>query len=225
MYNYEEEYRKAYKANVNFAGQHLVEGKLDNKINNFCTLFGFDKNLVISEIKRSKVVKAIFAINPNKQNFYEKQAGQWIKSMNNVENFKNLPNRALWIVNGGVVSKEEKEKSGSIAQAKTIDFKWECAGKTFYASHKYTKESGGSQGSQYKDLRSFIIEANKSVRKDIFFIAIADGEYYNQLDKEAEVKRIQRLENEANNTVRVYACTINELEELLRDIRKKRLKK
>ena len=219
-YNYEEEYRKAYKENVSFSEQHLLEGKLDNKIKIFCDLFGFDRNLVISEIKRSKIVKAIFAINPNKQNFYEKQAGQWIKLINNVENFKNLPNRALWIVNGGVVSKEEKERSGSIAQAKTIDFKWEFIGKTFYASHKYTKESGGSQGSQYKDLRSFIIEANKSVKKDIFFIAIADGEYYHQLDKEAGVKRIQRLKNEANNKVRVYACTINELEKLLENIRK-----
>ena len=220
LYNYEKEYRKAYKENVNFAEQHLSEGKLDNKIKNFCALFGFDRKLVISEIKKNKVVRSIFAINPNRQNFYEKQAGQWIKLMNNVENFKNLPNKALWIVNGGVVSEKEKERSGSVANAKTIDFKWEFTGKTFYASHKYTKESGGSQASQYKDLRAFIIEANKSIKKDIFFIAIADGEYYHQLDKEAGVKRIQRLKNEANNKVRVYACTINELEKLLEDIRK-----
>ena len=138
--------------------------------------------------------------------------------MNSIENFENLPNEALWIVHGGILSKTEKERSGSVAYAKTIDFKWEYTGKTFYASHKYTKESGGSQGSQYKDLRSFITEANKSVKKDVFFFAIADGEYYQKLDKEAEVKRIQRLKNEANR-IKVYACAINELENLFLDIK------
>ena len=219
LYDYEAEYKKAYKENIKLVEQHLKEGKLDDKINNFCTNFCFDKSLVISEIKKNDIVKALFSKNPNKQNFYEKQASEWIKSMNNIEKFENLPNRALWIVNGGVVSEKDKERSGSIAQAKTIDFTWEYVGKIFYASHKYTKESGGTQGSQYKDLRSFTTEANKSVKPDVFFIAIADGKYYQGFDKEAKMNRIQRLKNEANR-ITVYACTINELEQLLLDIKK-----
>ena len=71
-YDYEKEYKTAYKKNISLAEQHLEEEKLDDKIKKFCALFGFDKSLVISEIKRSQVVKAKFAINPNKQNFYEK---------------------------------------------------------------------------------------------------------------------------------------------------------
>ncbi|MCZ0931737.1 MAG: hypothetical protein OXJ52_01095 [Oligoflexia bacterium] len=217
LYNYEKEYKEAYKKNICLAEQHLEAGKLDDKINKFCAFHGFNKDLVISEIKRSDIVKAKFAIDPKKQNFYEKKASEWIQSIKKIGDFENLPNRALWVINGGVMTKREKEKFGSVAQAKTIDFKWRYAGKIFYASHKYTKVSGGTQGSQYKDLRSFIVEANKSVQRDTFFIAIADGEFYQQTDKEAGVKRIQRLKNEANRKT-VFSCAINELEQLLQDI-------
>ena len=60
LYDYEEEFKKAYRNNIYLVEQHLEEGKFDHKIRNFCSLFGFDKNLVIAEIKRSDILIALF---------------------------------------------------------------------------------------------------------------------------------------------------------------------
>ena len=59
-YDYEEEFKKAYRNNIYLMEQHLEEGKFDNKIKNFCSLFGFDKSVVIAEIKRIDILTALF---------------------------------------------------------------------------------------------------------------------------------------------------------------------
>ena len=135
-----------------------------------------------------------------------------IQNIKGVEDFQNLSNNSLYLVSGVVISKSEKDKGGFQSKTKTIDFYWKYKGKIFYASHKYTRQGGGSQDNQYKNLKEFIKQANDSNKKDEYFIAIADGEYYQ------ERGRIGNLKDDANNSKVCYACTTDELENLLLDI-------
>ena len=103
---------------------------------------------------------------------------------------------------------------GATAQAKTIDFFWKTGDLIVYASHKYTKSSGGAQDNQYKDLKDFISEANHSNLPKTIFLAIADGSYYSSKDSESGVSKLQRLKDLANRR-NVFALTIAELERFL----------
>ena len=89
--------------------------------------------------------------------------------------------------------------------------------KSILCLDKYTKASGGSQGSAYKDLQLFIGESNPSVLQNTYFVAIADGEFYQKLDGKAKTTRIQRLKDLANKS-KVFACEITELEALMKNL-------
>ncbi len=182
---------------------------------NFCCCHDFELDPVIEQINTNDVVAACFAVNPNKQDFYEKVAADFIRRIDGVVDFQNLPNNALSVLNGGVFPKKKLTELGGVSGAKTIDFQWKYGGVTFYASHKYTKERGGSQESAYKDLQNFISESANTTLRETFFIAIADGDYYLTENGQAGTRRIDRLEQLASSD-KVHACTIDELEGLMK---------
>ena len=220
---YEQNYKTAYIENRQILKKQIEndsflknDKQLNKKIDNFCQKYQLDKNTVIIEIKKSEVVQAFFSKDPKKQNIHEKTASSIIQEIPDIQKFKNLPNNSLYLVSGGVMDKKEKQK-GFNTETKTIDFQWEYKGSRFYASHKYTKESGGSQDNQYKNLESFIKEANQSTKTGEYFIAIADGEYY-QKTRDGK-KKIDLLKEEANSSKGVYACSIDELPDLLQTIK------
>ena len=217
--DYDKKYRDAYRNNAKNAPREAERGELDDKINNFSEKFGFDSERVRYEIANNEIVAALFAKNPNKQNFYEKTAADYISRLSGVKSFKNLGNNKKGLVEGGVYSQKKLKKIGGHSEVKTIDFEWKFKDYTFYASHKHTTQSGGSQDSAYKELQKFIEQANSSTRSNIVFLAIADGEFYQKLDSNAKMTRIDRL-REMSNKTKVFACTINEIEELVREIAK-----
>ena len=152
-----------------------------------------------------------FAKDPKKQNIYEKIAAEFIKKIQGVTDFENLGNNVLFLSQGSIYKKHEKRP---YPNAKTIDFIFQYNSKQIYASHKYTDAEGGAQGSQYKDLKTFIEEARDNKDKDTFFIAIADGPFYQRNDVNAGTIRIDNLRNMCTSSVR--ACAITELEEVLK---------
>lgn len=107
---------------------------------------------------------------------------------------------------------KEVLKFGGRKTAKTIDFMWKTKNFQIYASHKYTKEGGGGQDNQYKDLQEFIKEANQSNLNNTLFLSIADGGYYQTMDTDARMKRIDYLKK-LSNRENVFALAISELEE------------
>lgn len=66
---------------------------------------------------------------------------------------------------GAVIEKNELKL---YPKAKTIDFEWDYKGYKIYASHKYTKDRGGAQDNQYKDLQEFIRQCRESTLKKTF---------------------------------------------------------
>lgn len=222
--NYEEEYENAIqnknRENANAVLNELHTKGFKKKINNFCKKHGFYEDdiiaLIKSESKASEIVRALFAKDPKKQNIFEKMACEFIKEMG-VDEFENLPNNELIVNNGAVIERKTFKSKGGTAQAKTIDFKWKYRGATFYASHKYTKEGGGAQDNQYKDLQAFIKDANPTTLANTYFIVIADGPYYNTRDAEMGKSRIDTLKSRAHAPA-VHACTMGELEALMKKI-------
>lgn len=213
--DYEGEYRKAQERNLAEVASQLKQGRLDEKIDTYCKRTGFDRNDVVREIEKNDYFRSTFAIDPKKQNLYENVAAGYIESIEGVTEFDKLSTGALYVSSGGVVTKAQKKQMGSASTTKTIDFTWKFAGKRFYASHKYTEQEGGMQGSQYKDLLAFIAEANKTTLSDTYFLAIADGDFYLRNNGQVGITRIANLKREANSSKGVYACDIDELEDLM----------
>ncbi len=215
--DYEGLYREEYRRNVRDVRRAVRDRRLDEKIDNFCDLHGFQRDDVIEQINHNNVVAACFAVNPNRQNIYENIAARFIKDIDGVSEFEMLPTDRLVVVDGALIKKNDLRRAGGQAKAKTVDFKWQYAGLAFYASHKYTKETGGSQDNQYKDLQFFIAQCNPTILQNTHFIAIADGAYYQGRDGQAGVSRIDRLKQLASGD-KVHACTICDLEALMQEI-------
>ncbi len=129
--------------------------------------------------------------------------------MLNVSNFINLPNDELYVVGGVILNKDELEKSKKYSTAKTLDFKWDYKDYEIYASHKYTKDKGGAQNHQYKELQDFIKSNRDSLLENTIFVAIADGEYYSTKDTKASMTKMQYLESLC--TAKVIACNMDNL--------------
>lgn len=216
--DYEKLFREAYRSNVEKVAEEASEGKLDDKIDNFCSLHDVSRDHLMRQIQSNRIVAACFAINPNKQNFFEKTAAKHIGNISGVEKFETLPNNALVVMQGAVLDRRSLRAQGGTALAKTIDFKWEYRAATFYASHKYTKQEGGSQGSQYKDLQIFIEQARDTTLRDTFFMAIADGAFYSGQNGQAGASRMERLKALASGG-KVFACGIDEIEALMKGLR------
>ena len=184
---------------------------LMRKLDNFSNKYDIELNYIKKEIRKgNKIALAVFAKDPNKQNFYEKTAAKYISKIEGVRNFKNLGNQELYICGGVVFGKEKLEQ---YPKAKTIDFCWEYASYKVYASHKYTSEEGGSQGSAYKDLQLFIEEARENKENNTLFLVIADGVYYTKIDRKLGITRIENLKSSCTKSVSV--CSIYGLRDWL----------
>lgn len=171
-------------------------------------------DIPVSEIKESitkdRVAAAHFAVDPSKQKIHEKTAAEFIRNLDGVVDFNYPPNRALYVSNGVPITGNELK---IYPAAKTVDFKWQYRTFKIYASHKYTHDSGGAQGNQYKDLQAFIRACYGSTDSKLRFIAIADGAFYQNHNGRANKTRLDNLQSMC--TPQIRACTIYNLKEVL----------
>jgi len=98
------------------------------------------------------------------------------------------------------------------APGKSLDFKWTTGDKTFYAMHKYTKEGGGNQDSQYQEMLELMKRFVHCRDETIVLAVIVDGEYYqkNNAKKLTELQRYQK-----NTAPESYAVPIGGLPGIL----------
>lgn len=103
--DYQLEYRKQLQINIS-----LVRNEIDNpdfvlKITNHAEKFGREYDEVKSKIMTDDMYAEWFAKDPAKQNIYEKLAASYISGIEDVVDFRNLPNSAkMFIVEGKVTS-------------------------------------------------------------------------------------------------------------------------
>ena len=181
------------------------DAQLAVKISNFCQRWGFRRDEVHDEIRRSHVVRCFFAKDPEKQGLHEKVAASFVENIPGVSSFHLLPKggkNALHIFEGQIL----RGKKLSQDAPKSLDFDWEFGGRKFYALHKFTKESGGAQDHQYREAIQFLKHAGKREKEDCHFIALCDGEYYTAAKMKEMRRECQRC---------TYAMKTGELKEFL----------
>ncbi len=215
--NYDGEFVAAIRANVSKVIDLLdkKDAGLSKRVNTFASRFDFVVESIEEKIRKDEVFRAVFAKDPGKQKIHENIAARFIEQMQGVVGFQQLGHDALVVFGGRVETRKAVLAAGAGATAKTIDFEWISNGRKIYASHKYTKQSGGAQDNQYKDLQLFIREANESNLKDTYFLAIADGDYYLTTDRGTGGTKMERLKDISNKR-NVFALSIDELEDWIK---------
>ncbi len=124
-----------------------------------------------------------------------------------IVDFENLPSsgkNAYYINGDGKIVKGEKTSS------KSLDFRWMTDETEFFAAHKYTRESGGTQDNQYSEMRTLLrLFQNGIVDTHRALIVIVDGPYYTARKME-ELYGYVRLQ-----APKSYACHIEQVPSIL----------
>lgn len=215
--DYEKYKKEEVKKNIKKLRDNITDQSIMKKIRNWA-----DKYDLTFEFVRHKVfIDDIFALNfvkdPGRQNFHENTAAYFLGSLYPIYEFELLPKggaSAKVINNGMLVSLKQSKESTS--NPKTIDFSWiiktnKGTNIRCYASHKYTKDKGGSQDNQYNDLKSFMQHAHQNQAKNTMFFAICDGKYYQEVNKETKKNKIEELNDSYFKANKLIALTIDSL--------------
>jgi hypothetical protein len=202
-------YNLALQKNIKQLQKEIDTEQTKTKIHNWAKKFQLNPLEVRQKIIDDNMFSLHYIIEPARQGFHEKLAADYIKKFSNVSNFENLPTsgkNALVVHSGLIVPKEESPSNAG----KTVDFKWDTDGYKCYASHKYTKDGGGAQDNQYKDLRDFMKNSRQNNDVNIRFFAICDGEYYQHKDSNGYTK-IEILNRDFDKKDKLIALSIDDL--------------
>ncbi|MCL2844069.1 MAG: hypothetical protein FWE23_01250 [Chitinivibrionia bacterium] len=215
MVNYESEYKKQLVKNLKEVLFLLDTDDMKFKIQSWADKFGYSFDEILEKIKKDPIFSCVFAKDPAKQNLYQKLAANYIERLSVVKDFATLPQggkKALYLVNGKLLDGNVLDKASK--DTKSIDFAWKVGDYLFFASHKYTKDSGGAQDNQYADIQEFLRHARDNNYKKHIFLAICDGKYYLQKDaqtgSETKIERLKKLTCQNS-----FVITIEELERFL----------
>ena len=189
------DYNKATKERyMNNRDEVLIQLKngcdyLKQKMSLFSTRFNYSLDDIRNKIKSDEMFRCFFIKDPLKQGIHQETAADWLKGLP-LRRFKILDSvgkGALFITSDGEIVKGKNP-----AKAKSLDFFWKEANYEFYATHKYTKQSGGSQDNQYKDVLIDLKKwQNGGAKDNQILVAIVDGDYYTE-KKMRELYRVCR---------------------------------
>ena len=199
--------RERWSDNLNEVDSRLQadDSYIAKRIDTFVGRFGFAVSDVKAKIRGDRMFAAHFAIEPRRQGLHETAAAEWIKELSEIEDFRVLPKagkNALYVTTDGYI--RTGMKSG-----KSLDFMWRVGDTQFYAAHKYTKESGGNQDSQFIEMQGLLEHFQRGTEQpEVVLVVIVDGPYYT----EARMPLLRRLVRD--RAPRSYAMPIEELPDL-----------
>ena len=180
------------------------------RVHLFHERFGYSKEEIKDKIKDDPMFAAHFAIEPRRQNIHETIALLWLQQVEGIENCEKLPGsgkNAIYVTSDGEIrpGKEFNKKPPS----KSMDFRWKTGDTTFYATHKYTKEGGGNQDSQYKEVKELLDKFLKCEDESCALVAIVDGAYY------TPKKMGELLSRTRDHSPKSYACQIDGIQDII----------
>ena len=156
-----------------------------DKIKNISTNFDIPESEIFAIISKStdKKLKELFIAvrlskDPKRQNIYENIFYDYMRE--NDRDLIKLPSKgpnSIYLTILGL-SMEEKD---DIDSTKSLDFYEKVGENEIYYYNKYTEGGGGAQGSQFKDLQTFIRLAKTycdNHQDSKIFVAVADGPFY-----------------------------------------------
>ena len=187
--------------------------RLLKRIDTFVSRFGYPSEAVLEKIKQDPMFAAHFAKEPRRMGVHEKEAAKWIEALPWVSEFKNLANQgknAHKVTSDGIIQ-QLKDVNGKLP-GKSLDFRWQTGDTTFWAMHKFTREGGGNQDSQFKEMLELLQRFSRSRAASICLLVIVDGGYYQAND----AKKLRDLQSEQREKPPMsYALPIEEIPELL----------
>lgn len=187
-------HRRSVVPNLNKKEKYIVK-----KISTFIDRFGFSRRNIEQKIRDDEMFAAWFAKEPRRTSIHEKTARDWLEEALRV-NIEKLPasgKNALYVDKDGEVVKKSRS---SRKLSKSLDFRWKAHGKTFYAMHKFTKEGGGTQDSQYKEMQTLLTNFLPAQNRDICLIVIVDGDFYDERKME-DLKSLERRQKPYSHAV------------------------
>lgn len=149
-----------------------------------------------------------------RQNIHEKQAADFIQRLELVTEFEKLPSlgpNALYLNRDGQ-DVTGRQLGRAPKPSKSIDFQWHTASTRCLAAQKYTKESGGNQDSQFKELELLLRNFAQRTYNGLALFILVDDAYYTE-DRLNLLRGLVRLQ-----PPRSYVTSVNSLQGLLRSM-------
>lgn len=188
--------------------------RLMKRIATFIDRFDFDESEVIQKIECDAMFAAHFAKEPRRTTLHENIAAVWLQELDDVHNFQKLPasgRSAIGITSDGNIVKFDRQK----VPGKSLDFQWTTGNITCYAMHKYTKEEGGNQDSQYTEMLNLMKRFHQCTDENVVLIVIVDGAYYTD-NGEKKLKELQHQQR--TNSPLSYATPIGGVPDILKQL-------
>lgn len=149
---------------------------LMKRIRTYMWRFGYEEDEVKGRITDDKMFAAWFSKEPRRQGLHEVVAANWLRQADDVAGFdvlhKSGPS-AYYITSDGEIRRGMHNPPG-----KSIDFYWTTGETGVYAYHKYTKEGGGNQDSQFTEMKDALGRFQRSAERNKILLVIVDGPYY-----------------------------------------------
>jgi hypothetical protein len=223
--DYEPGYKEALRKNTRstVSASNLKRASFLKKILSFSSKHGIEPEVVWDKIQDDWMFALWFATDPTKQNMHENVAAEFIRTVLApiVGDFVQLPKggpQSLILTSvGAVIPQVDLDRLGGSKENKTVDFTWGLPFKTlgpeplrFYATHKRTKERGGTQDNQYAGQLAYMEAAKNCRSPDVFHLIICDGPYY-LIKSSAGRNKLEDMNRERSMASRWAACTINQV--------------
>lgn len=191
--------------------------RLLKRISTYIYRFGYDEDSVVRKIIQDHMFAAHFSKEPRRTGLHEAAAANWLKSLPNVNGFEVLNKsgpKSLKVSSDGNI---ESETAGKNLPGKSLDFRWSTGHRTCYAMHKYTKEGGGNQDSQFKEMLELMKRFTFCQDRQVVLLIIVDGNYYKE-NNHRQLNKLRRLESQGEPSS--YAVGIEEVPDILASITK-----
>ena len=174
-----------------------LSAKAVEKIESLAERFGIAKETVTEAVLTNLVAyRVIVGKNPSKMDYYEDTLKAYLEKLPEVESVKKLPKsgkNSLHVRDGKIVSNLKKKKL-----LKSLDLEVEFQnGEIAYVIHKYTRDSGGTQGSASRDAIMTMQEGLDSNGSRILnLVAVLDGPFYQMKNKNGDSRiELAKLED------------------------------
>ncbi len=157
-----------------------MSDRLMKRVDLFVWRFGYSRDEVLRKIEVDPLFAAWFAKEPRRQSPHEQIAADYLKGFCEIVGFvrlKQTGNNALYLNRDGeIISKSDLQGD---RPSKALDFEWKSpSGVRCLASHKYTKEGGGNQDSQFREQRTLLSNFQSRSANNTALFVICDGPYY-----------------------------------------------
>lgn len=159
-----------------------LKRKIQNHIQRFKDHPMFNEENLFQHLKQDCFLQSFFIKDPIKQSFHQTLAWQYLQAQLPFAEVEMPSNKKYFLSQYGVLNKEDLNRIQS--KTKSIDFIISTEENIYVCTHKYTKDSGGGQDNQYKDVQLFLTETPRQAfqyrNKNCYIVAILDGEYYSE---------------------------------------------